>query len=74
MADKWYEFAELLSRDALKALLARNDENLSKAGREIGCSAKSVKTAMEKHCVLTQKERECGTLEGARIRSLLEGF
>lgn len=73
MADKWYEFAELLSRDALRSLLARHDENLSQAGKEIGCSAKSVKTAMEKHCILTRKERECATLEGVRIRSLLEG-
>ena len=73
MADKWYEFAELLNRDLLKCLLLRHEENLTKAGEEIGCSARSVKTAMEKHCILTTKERETATREGLRLRRILEG-
>ena len=73
MADKWYEFAELLSRDSLKELLLRHEENLTEAGEEIGCSARSIKTAMEKHCILTTKERETATRDGLRIRRILEG-
>ena len=73
MADKWYEFAELLSREALKSLLLRHEENLTEAGKEIGCSARSIKTAMEKHCILTTKERETATREGIRLRRMLEG-
>ena len=73
MADKWYEFAELLSRDSLKCLLLRHEENLTEAGKEIGCSARSIKTAMEKHCILTTKERETATREGLRLRRILFG-
>ena len=73
MADKWYEFAELLTRDSLKELLAKHEENVTEAGKEIGCSARSVKTAMEKHCILTTKERETATREGLRIRRILFG-
>ena len=71
MADKWYDFAELLDRDSLKYLLLRHDENLTDAGEEIGCSPRSIKTAMEKHCILTTKERETATREGLRIRRLM---
>ncbi|HJJ38613.1 MAG TPA: hypothetical protein O0X42_00615 [Methanocorpusculum sp.] len=69
----WYCFPELLERDVLKSLLARHEENLTQAGKEIGCSARSVRTAMEKLCVLTRKERECATRDGVRIRRLFEG-
>ena len=73
MADKWYEFAELLDRDALKAILLKHEENLTEAGKEIGCSPRSIKTAMEKHCILTTKERETATRDGLRLRRILEG-
>ena len=73
MADKWYDFAELLDRDSLKALLLRHGDNLTEAGKEIGCSPRSIKTAMEKFCVLTTKERETTTRQGLRIRRILEG-
>ena len=73
MADKWYEFAELLDRDALKAILLKHEENLTDAGEEIGCSPRSIKTAMEKHCILTTKERETATREGIRLRRILFG-
>ena len=73
MADKWYDFAELLDRDSLKALLLRHEDNLTKAGKEIGCSPRSIKTAMEKFCVLTTKERETTTRQGLRIRRILFG-
>ena len=73
MADKWYEFEELLDRESLKALLLRHEENLTEAGNEIGCSPRSIKTAMEKHCILTTKERETATRDGLRIRRILFG-
>ena len=73
MADKWYEFAELLDRDALKAILLKHEENLTEAGKEIGCSPLAIKTAMEKHCILTTKERETATRDGIRLRRILLG-
>ena len=73
MADKWYEFTELLDRESLKTLLQKHDENLTEAGKEIGCSPRSIKTAMEKHCILTIKERETATREGLRLRRILFG-
>ena len=73
MADKWYEFAELLDRDSLKCLLLKHEENLTKIGEELGCSPRSIKTAMEKHCILTTKGRETATREGIRLRRILFG-
>jgi len=71
MADKWYAFETLLSRDLLKACLARNEENLTAAGREIGCSIQSVRTAMGKHMVLLTKDKETATRDTMNIKIIL---
>ena len=71
--ERWYHHAELLDRAVLKRVLAQNDEDVGKSAKEIGCSAEQVTTAMKKHCIVSEKERESGSREEIMLRWLLRG-
>ena len=73
MAPEWFSCPLLQTRESVKLLLGRNEEVLSASAREAGCSVQQLKLAMEKHLVLTEKERETMTAEEARLFLLLRG-
>ena len=71
--EKWYHHTELLRRDTLKEILARNENDIGKTAKEIGCSAEQVTSAMKKHCIVSEKERETGSREEIMLRLCLRG-
>ena len=69
--EKWYHHTELLSRKTLKEALSRNENDIGKTAKEIGCSTEQVTSAMKKHCIVSEKERESGSREEIMLRFCL---
>lgn len=71
--ERWYHHAELLEREALKEALFRNENDVGRTAKEIGCSTEQVTTAMKKHCIVPEKERSAGSEEEVMLRFCLRG-